>query len=339
MALNNQAITLEEHVIFPSFGDDYPFYKNIWEIYPDQQARAWDLGSLRLSDMKAGGIAFQILSHLPGVATNRPDLCRRANDEMAKAIRQTPDRFAGFAALPMGFPDDAVTELRRAVNDLGFVGAMVDNHLEDMTHYDNSRFWPIFGAAEELGVPIYLHPSPPTPEVFKSRYRGNYSTMAEIGLGTASWGWHEDVGLHILKVYLAGVFERFPKMKIIIGHMGELLPMMLSRVESMPAFQAMADKGSKSIKDVWHDNIWVTTSGIFCVDTFKMLRQVTRIEHILFSVDYPFESSSSGRTFLTELLTTNTLTEEEVDMISRKNAIHLLGLSESAGIDQQDETY
>ncbi|CAI0653818.1 unnamed protein product [Colletotrichum noveboracense] len=231
----------------------------------------------------------------------------------------------------MGVPDDSVAELRRTVKELGFVGAMVDNHLENMTHYDDdSHFWPIFGAAEELGVPIYLHPSPPTPEVFKSRYRG---------LGTASWGWHEDVGLHILKLYLAGVFERFPKLKIIIGHMGELLPIMLSRVESMPAFQAMAEKGSKSIKDIWHDNIWVTTSGIFCIDTFKMLRQVTRIKHILFSVDYPFESSSSGRAFLTELLTTSTLTEDEVDMISRKNAIHLLGLWESAGIDQQDETY
>ncbi|KAF5528642.1 Decarboxylase orsB [Colletotrichum aenigma] len=144
MAFHNQAITLEGHVIFPSLGNDYPFYKNIWDIYPDQQARAWDLGSFRLSDMKAGGIAFQILSHLPGVATNRPDLCRRANDEMTKATPQTPDRFAGFAALPMGVPDDAVAELRRAVNELGFVGAMVDNHLEDMTHYDDSRFWPIF---------------------------------------------------------------------------------------------------------------------------------------------------------------------------------------------------
>lgn len=236
----------------------------------------------------------------------------------------------------MGVPYDAVAELRRAVNELGFVGAMVDNHLEDMTHYDDSRFWPIFGAAEELGVPIYLHPSPPTPEILKSRYRGNYSTMAEIGLTTASWGWHEDVGLHILKLYLAGVFERFPRLKIIVGHMGELLPMMLSRVESMPAFRAMADNESKSIKDVWQDNVWVITSGIFCVDTFKMLRQVTRIEHILFSVDYPFESSSSGRRFLSELLTTKTLTEQEVDMISRKNVIRLLGLTESAGINQQD---
>ncbi|KAF3805191.1 Decarboxylase orsB [Colletotrichum gloeosporioides] len=286
--------------------------------------------------MKAGGIAFQILFHLPGVATNRPDLCRSADDEMAKAIRQTPQRFAGFAALLMGVPDVAVTELRRAVNELGFVGAMVDNHLEDMTHYDDSRFWPVFGAAEELGVPIYLHPSPPTPEIFKSRYRGNYSTMAEIGLGTASWGWHEDVGLHILKLYLAGVFESFPKLKIITSHVGELLPMMLSRVESMPASQAMTEKGSKSIKDVWQDNIWITTSGIFCVDTFKMLKQVTGTEHILFSVDYPFESSSSGKRFLAELLTTNTLTEDEVDMISRTNAIRLLGLSEAAGLDQSD---
>lgn len=326
-----RAITLEEHIAFPAMaaGEDQPFYKDGWRMYPDKKAKARDHGPVRLADMDAGSIAVQVLSHIPGIGISNPAICRAANDQMAEAIRQNPTRFAGFAALPMGVPEEAVKELRRTVTELGFLGALVDNHLEDMTHYDDARFWPVFEAAQDLDVPLYLHPAPPTQDIFASTYAGNYPHLASIGLGTACWGWHQDVGLHVLKLYLAGVFTRFPRLKIAIGHMGEMLPIMLDRAAAMPAFRAAVAHGARPLREVWDTNIWVTTSGIFSLDTFQMLRQVTKLEHILFSVDYPFDTTESGKLFMDALHKSGMLTEDEFDMVVRKNAITFLKLDKS----------
>ncbi|KAL1861033.1 hypothetical protein Plec18170_001548 [Paecilomyces lecythidis] len=321
-----KAITLEEHAAFPSLGDNNDFYNGIWKVFPGYQQKAWDYGALRLADMDAGNVSLQVLSHLPGIGLRDPARCQAANNEMAKEIQANPNRFAGFAALPMAVPDEAARELHRAVTDLGFRGALVDNHLEDMTQYDDARFWPVFEVAEKLDVPIYLHPSPAPAAEVEQRFAGNYPWKVQMGLTTGAWGWHENVGLHILKLYAAGVFERFPQLKIIIGHMGELLPMMLHRVARLRFFQEMAAERKKSILDVWDENIWVTTSGMFSVSTFKMLQQVTRIDHILFSVDYPFESNTTGRAFLEELRSSETLTHEELEMVAWKNGHSLLKL-------------
>ncbi|RAL01767.1 amidohydrolase family protein [Aspergillus ibericus CBS 121593] len=323
-----QAITLEEHVAFPALDSSNPFYDNIWKIFPERLKLAQDSSTSRLANMDAGNVTFQILSHLPGgIAVTDPARCRAGNDEMAAAIQQHPDRFGGFAALPMAHPLEAATELHRAVRDLGFHGALIDNHLPDgITHYDAERFWPVFAAAESLDVPIYLHPSPPSPETIHSRFAGNYPLPAELGLATGAWGWHENVGLHVLKLYAAGVFERFPNLKIVIGHMGELLPIMLHRIARLRFFQELAATRSKGILDVWDQNIWVTTSGIFSVETLMMVLQVTKVERVMYGVDYPFEDNVTGKEFLDRLRESGKLSEEEVNGIAFRNARAFLKL-------------
>lgn len=215
------------------------------------------------------------------------------------------------------------------MEELGLLGALVDNHLEDMTHYDNEKFWPVFAMEEKRDVPIYLHPSPPSPDVVQKEFKGNYPMQAAFGLSTAAWGWQENVGLHILKLYAASLFERFPRLKIVIGHMGEMMPFMLDRIERMPFLKTESEKGASarnSLKRVWDLNIWVTTSGMFSLNPMATLLK-TRVEHILYSVDYPFESNEDEWTFIEELEKSGVVSIEEFEMIVSGNAAKLLILN------------
>jgi predicted TIM-barrel fold metal-dependent hydrolase len=149
-------------------------------------------------------------------------VCLKANNELAQAISRNPTRLAGFSVLPMTDPKAAANELSRCVKDIGFVGALVDNHLEQ-------QFWPVFEKAQDLDVPIYLHPTFASNSML-GHYKGNYGEKSATALSAFGWGWHAETGLHILCLYCSGLFDRYPKLKIIIGHMGELLPFQIERV-------------------------------------------------------------------------------------------------------------
>ncbi|TKA72552.1 hypothetical protein B0A55_07755 [Friedmanniomyces simplex] len=265
-----------------------------------------------------GHVDFQIVSQVTGIANWRDfGSCQTANDELAEMIRKAPTRLGGFAALCMTHPEKASQELERAVTHLGLLGAMIDNHLPDMTHYDSERFWPVFRVAERLDVPIYLHPSPVSEEVMSKKFHGNYPNNAAAGLATGAWGWHEDVGLHVVKLYAAGLFTRFPKLKIIIGHMGEMIPIMIDRIDKTKFFNK-ADLGS--FRDVWERNIWVTTSGIFSVRTLQMLLQVTPLDHVLYSIDTPFDDCATGWEFVEEISRQGLLSKAELEQFVSGNA-------------------
>ncbi|KAI1654233.1 hypothetical protein F4813DRAFT_217420 [Daldinia decipiens] len=210
---------------------------------------------------------------------------------MAEAIRKNSSRLGGFAAFPMAHPRAAAAELERTVKELGFFGAMIDGHLGDMTRHDNERFWPVFETAERLNVPIYIHPALPPEFVQKGLYNGNYSPVIAQGLVTGRWGWHQDVGIHVLKLYFAGLFARFSRLKIIIGHMGELLPIMIERVDSIGFYEK---NGLEPFRDVWDRNIWVTSSGIFSIRTLEMVLKTTRKDRILYNINTPFGKSIEG---------------------------------------------
>ncbi|KAI1492876.1 amidohydrolase 2 [Biscogniauxia mediterranea] len=240
---------------------------------------------------------------------------------MADAIKKHPDRLGGLAALPMAYPELAAVELERAVKDLGLLGAMIDNHLEDMTHYDDERFWPVFEAAERLDVPIYIHPAPPSATEVKTRFEGNYSSDVALALSMWAWGWHENVGLHIIKLFAAGLFSRHPKLKIIIGHMGELIPMMIDRMDTL---SLVARSSLGKFSEVWDRNIWITSSGIFSVRALEMLLKVTQKDRVLYSVDTPFSKSAAGWKFLQELAETGSLSQEDLGMFAYENAQKLL---------------
>ncbi|KAI1136630.1 amidohydrolase 2 [Hypoxylon sp. FL0543] len=324
MAPPSFSITLEEHALFPSLRGKTAFYDAIWKVFPEAKLAAEDHSSGRISDLDNGHVSYQIISHMPGMNSDDPDSYRKANDEMADAIKKHPTRIGGFAALPMAHPDKAAAELERAVQELGFFGALIDSHLADGTHYDAERFWPVFETAERLNVPIYIHPAPYSDSFVKERYSGNYPAGVTLGLSTGAWGWHEDVGLHILKLFSAGLFNRFPNLKIIIGHMGEMLPMMIDRVQNLRIFSPKL--GQSSFGDVWDRNIWVTSSGIFSVRTLEMLLKITKKDRVMYSIDTPFNKSVEGWNYLQELAQKSSLSQEELDDFAFGNARNLFKL-------------
>ncbi|KAI2617306.1 amidohydrolase 2 [Hypomontagnella submonticulosa] len=317
------AITLEEHSAWPGLGGAPDAHSVLWKAFPGAKEELEDYSTGRIAEMDKGHISFQIMSHLPGSTSHNPEGCRKGNNEMAEAIRKHPDRFGGFAGIPMAYPEQAAAELERAVKKLGFLGALIDNHLNDMTHYDDERFWPVFEAAERLDVPLYFHPAPPPQNVVAGHYNGNYSPVVRYGLATAAWGWHQDIGLHMLKLYAAGVFTRFPRLKIIVGHLGEMLPLMLDRVQQLPFLHK---DGSGTFDDIWNRNIWVTSSGMFSVRMLEMVLKVTKKDRVLYSIDTPFAKSIEGWTFMQELAEKGSLSKEELDMFAYGNAQKLFKL-------------
>ncbi|KAI2611343.1 amidohydrolase 2 [Hypoxylon fragiforme] len=318
------SITVEEHVSFPSLRGGDKFHDEMQKMIPGVKQALEDCSEGRIADLDEGHVSFQFLSHVPGTSNHHPGGCRSANDEMAEAIKKYPTRLGGLADLPMVHPEEAAAELERAVNELGFFGALINNHLSDMTHYDDERFWPVFEMAERLDVPIYIHPSPAPGNVIQQRFGGNYSPLAAQALSSFSWGWHENVGLHILKLYAAGLFDRFPSLKIIVGHMGELLPIMLDRVQSA---NVLREKNKlRGFGEVWDKNIWVTSSGVFSVRTLEMLLKVTRKDRVMYSVDTPFSKNAEGWRYLEELAESSSLSREELDMFAYGNARKLFKL-------------
>ena len=333
--LPSQLIPVEEHAVFPSLPwSTHPFYATFFQNFPAYDAKLRDHAAGRLADMQQGHVTRQILSHLPGTATaatGTPAACAAANDEMAAAMAAAPPgKFACFAALPMAYPDAAARELERCVREIkGFVGAMVDNHLLDGTHYEGKRFWCVWEMAERLDVPVYIHPAPaPAEWLDHARPEGRfgsaeYSHIAAMGLSGGHWGWHENVGLHILKLYAAGVFKRFPNLKVIIGHNGEMLPMMVDRVDGSRFYR---QAGLGGFGDIWERNIWVTTSGMFSIRSLRMLREVVPMSRVMYGVDTPFNGSDRGFEFVKEVAESGSFSEEEMQDWGWRTASRLLKL-------------
>src|SRR5215216_674796 len=194
-----------------------------------------DIGEGRIAEMDAAGIDVQVLSLTsPGVeqlgADEAVTLAREANDALAEAVRSRSDRLAGFAALPTAAPETAADELERTVRGYGFVGALINGHARGR-YLDDPYFWPILERAEALGVPIYLHPTPPPQAVVEASYAGNFAPAVTGLLATAAWGWHIETATHVLRLVLSGACDRYPGLQLVVGHMGEALPFMLPRLE------------------------------------------------------------------------------------------------------------
>lgn len=313
-------ISLEEHFFAEGVGQA-PVYQEQFKWLPDLLDKLEDLGSLRLRELEKGKISLQVISHGPGLGCAGTQQSVAANNQLAQAVKAHPARFAGFAVLPMGEPQAAAAELRRCVGELGFVGALVDNHANG-TFYDDEEFWCIFEAAQELDVPIYLHPTWPD-EHTRPRYAGNYSSSAALSLGSSGFGWHIDTGLHVLKLFAAGLFDQYPRLKIIVGHMGETLPFMLERIVQLSS--RWGDR-RRPFEEVYGENIWITTSGCWSVNPMATILRNTNIEHILYSVDYPFARNEDGLAFMEALEKSGLVSDEEFQMIAYRNAEKLIGV-------------
>jgi len=282
-----------------------------------------EIGEKRLKTMDDAGITVQVLSNAGPAADLVPGpdgiaLARGVNDHLAEAIARHPDRFAGFAALPMQSPDAAPAELSRTVKELGFVGVMVNGTTEGR-FLDHPSYDGLLAAAVALDVPLYIHPHiPPAP--VRQAYFSELPEGAGRVLETAGWGWHSETALHLLRMVVAGTLDKHPRLKIIIGHMGEMLPMMMARIDQV--FQHDIAHLQRPIARAIHDQVWLTTSGIFDQPPFIAALQTFGIDRILFSVDYPFAPNAAGRKFLNNVA----LAPADMTKLTHGNADALLKL-------------
>ncbi|MFZ3351349.1 MAG: amidohydrolase family protein [Xanthobacteraceae bacterium] len=282
-----------------------------------------EVGERRLKSMNDAGISVQVLSNSgPGPdLVAGPDgvaMARETNDHLAKIVAARPDRFAGFAALPLQSPDASAKELVRAVKELGFVGAMVHGTTEGR-FLDHASFDPVLSAAEELDVPIYIHPHIP-PEPIRQAYFSDLPTGAGRVLETAGWGWHSETAIHVLRMVVAGTLDRHRRLKLIIGHMGEMLPMMLDRADYV--FSLDVDHLERPISRTVYDQVWITTSGIFHEPPFLAALLTFGIDRIMFSVDYPYAQGALGRKFLERI----SLSPADMEKLTHGTADALLKL-------------
>ncbi len=302
-----RTITLEEHCCSPGFvagpGRDH---MNQLRARGGQLAETFaklqDIGDKRIAEMDAAGIDMQVLSlSTPGVEQSDVEeqvaIAREANDWLAAGVKKNPSRFAAFAALPVAAPEKAAEELDYRVKQQGFKGTLINGHTRGR-YLDDAFFWPILARAEALDVPIYLHPTTPPKAVVDTYYSG-FSPAVSSMFAIGGWGWHIETSVHVLRMILGGVFDRYPKLQIVIGHMGEGLPFFLQRLDDMMPKEVT--KLARPIAAYLRENIHYTFGGFNYTATFLDLLLEVGVSRIMFSADYPYRSMTAARTFLQQI--------------------------------------
>jgi 5-carboxyvanillate decarboxylase len=278
---------------------DDPGFNSLWGFYlgsGSERARATvrrlqHVGAERIADMDASGIDVQVLSLTsPGVqvfdAPTANALAASSNDQLAEAIRRYPSRYIGLAAAAPQDPKAAAREIERAVRKLGLRGVIINSH----THHeylDDPKFWEIFEACESLNVPIYLHPNSPS--------KGLIGPLLESGLDGAVYGFAVETGMHMLRIIVKGVFDRFPKLQFVIGHCGEALPFWVFRINFMHRAGLAAKRYDflpqlrKQPGDYLRENVTVTNSGVAWEPAIMLCHQVMGADRVMYAMDYPYQ--------------------------------------------------
>ncbi|MDR3695489.1 amidohydrolase family protein [Mucilaginibacter sp.] len=325
-----RVVTLEEHITFPELVDKLPQEakdKDYIGQSPAMQRMANKLADIdgeRLQSMDENGITVQVLS-VAGAgadlldAAHGPTFARQYNDAIAERIAAHPDRFRAFAHLPTTNPEAAADELERTVKNYRFCGALI-NGLTNDEFLDDEKYAPIFARAEELDVPIYLHPGLPPKAVFDAYY-SNLPKQAGPFLSIAGWGWHSETALHTLRLIVSGTLDKYPHLKLIIGHMGEMLPMMMVRTDKMFGID-QGGNNQRSIIQTLRDQVHITTSGLFSLPPLQTAIDTFGIDNIMFSIDYPFSTNQQGKQYLESMQ----LPTEDLEKLAHGNADKLLKL-------------
>ena len=320
-------ITLEEHFATPGFldgpGQDL---KNAALKFAGRATRLieqlTDIADKRIAAMDAAGIDMQVLSLTsPGTEQlDAPDavaLSREVNDFLAAGVKKNPKRFAGFATLPTAAPDKAAAELESRVKSGGFVGAVINGHNRGR-YLDDKFFWPILECAEALNAPIHIHPTRPPQAVVDAYYSG-FSPLLDDMFASPGWGWHIETAVHVIRLVLGGAFDRFPKLQLVIGHLGEGLMSMFQRLDNMtPAMTKL----KKPVTSYLRENVHYTFSGFNFPATFLDLLLEVGVDRIMFSVDHPYQPMAPGKAFLEQI----PVSAADRERIAHGNAEKLLGL-------------
>lgn len=326
-------ITVEEHIPLKTLGKalaKYPSQDSVrtsaaaspeLPYFPDAEL----YGSLekRIENMDTYGITKQILSD-PACTQLLPasesGIVSEANDELADIVKKYPSRFGAFATLPWSNVPASVRELERAVTKLGFQGVILAGRASGKEAFlDDKTFLPVLEAAESLNVPIYIHPAPPMTAVQKSYYDGLGDRLS-ARLSLYGWGWHNEAGVQLIRLILSGAFEKFPKLQIIAGHWGEMVPFFLSRLDQ--ALPKAVTKLERTVTETFKENVYVTPSGIFDYPQLKFCIDVLGAERIIHSVDYPFILNDKAVSFVENA----PITATEKELIAYKNAESLFGI-------------
>jgi 2,3-dihydroxybenzoate decarboxylase len=312
-------IALEEHFMSPELEEYWrPTMANVPpKMFKPIYSRLTNFGALRLREMDGAGIDVAVLSIAgPGVQVER-DAKRatakaaEANDFLAEKIAKHPDRLQGFAHVAVQDPAAAATELERCVKELGFKGAMVNG--QTLGHYlDERQFDPFWEKAEELQTWIYLHPADPV-EPYASY--GPYKELTR-----ATWGWGVETGTHALRLVFGGVFDRFPKARLLLGHLGETLPYLLWRLDNRSKFYDA--KLRKEPSQYIRDNMAVTLSGMYSAEPLNCAIAALGSSRVMFSADYPFESIAEAGRFMDNVTLPKKLRED----VAWRNAAQLLDI-------------
>ncbi len=294
-------VALEEHFMVPELLD-------AWSRLPQPQRdhlsgfgddpisrRLRDVGDERLAAMDDQGVDVQVLSlNTPGVQNLAPgdavSVAREANDALAGIVRGRPDRFQAFAAVPTPDPQGAAAELRRAVDELGFRGALL-NGRTGTTNMDASEYDDLYGVAAELGVPLYLHPQTPVAPVRQAYYSG-FGDPVDFLFANFGLGWHYETGVQLLRLIFSGVFDRHPDLQVIVGHWGEVVLFFVERTAMM---QGMGLHLDRPFADYFRQNVWVTGSGLMSERYLRWTAEVVGVDRILYATDYPFIDTSGGQ--------------------------------------------
>ena len=238
---------------------------------------------MRLADMDKAGIDMQVLSLGPGIeqydASLGASIARSTNDKLAEVISKYPKRFAGFASIAPQDPKGAAKELERAVKKLNLKGVMIKSNIQG-EYLDNKKYWIIFKTATQLGVPVYIHPKEPSPGMIKP-----YMDYPE--LAGAMWGFGAEAGLHAMRLICSGVFDKYPGLKIILGHLGEAIPFWLWRIDA----RSVNNKYRKKPSQYFKDHFYVTTSGMSWQPALQLVKTALSADKVLFATDYPAESA------------------------------------------------
>jgi len=312
-------IALEEHFMSPGL-DEYwrPTMADVpAKIFEAIQARLTNFGDLRLGEMDGAGIAMAVLSIAgPGVqvesdARRATAKAAEANDFLAREIGKRPQRYQGFAHIALQDPVAAAAELERCATQLGFKGAMING--QTLGHYlDERQFDPFWAKAEELQTWIYLHPADPV-QAYASF--GPYKELTR-----STWGWGVETGTHALRMVFGGVFDRFPKARLLLGHLGETLPYLLWRLDSRAKLYGV--KLKKEPSQYIRDNIAVTLSGMYSAEPLQCALAALGASRVMFSADYPFESIAEAGHFMDSVALDDALRAD----IACNNAARLLNL-------------
>jgi predicted TIM-barrel fold metal-dependent hydrolase len=302
-----RTIAVEEHFATTAFvqGPGKQFFerfKNMGSRGAQIAERLFEMGSKRVTEMDAAGVDMQVLSlNSPGVEQAEPaeaiTCAREANDFLADAIKQHATRFAGLASLPIQAPEEAAKELERCVRSLGFKGANINGHARGR-YLDDPFFTQVLDCANALDIPIYLHPTVPHKPVADALYGGFAPPVSGV-LASSGWGWHIETAIHLLRMILGGVFDRHPKLQVVIGHMGEAIPFMLPRLNRNLSPQLT--KLSRPFSDYLRQNVHYTFGGFNFTPTFLNLLLEIGVDRIMFSVDYPYGSMEEAMSFLRHL--------------------------------------